>query len=631
MSSEPQAGNDAGPESFVARAGARAHATVRQLADRLRRLSTAAKVEIALLGAILTYGALLRFEAFQRVYGPLQGAAWWVRLQGGVADLVQAIRPESFAWPRGEFPYRFDAKSYIDSARAMTHFYEARLREPLFVFSTKVGQWLTGDQDIAVSMVSGFFSTLIILATYVLGRSIGGAAVGLLGALFIAIERELIWTGTAGYRDDLFTLLTVLFAYACIRLYDRPSMRAAVATGVIAGLACLTRITALSFVVPGLLAVALSHGLGGLREVYRPALVSGLIAMILLAPFLVTCWMEFGDPLYSINWHAGFYSTRAGMEGTEAAEGSGSFLVSQLRDQPARTVHTGLRGLTAYPWGNKWHGLSDHWGSPLGGALKWLSVIGVLMWIWLPKGRMALWVFVASMLPFAFTWELPGGAQWRLTMHAYAFLLPAAAYAVVEPFRWGRRLVAAPESRGEDLRKLGRRAASTAALVLAFLAVLSILTPIAVAHDLSRGRPASVGGGNKDELMFGGGWRETRREGNITFHYPEADRGVIRVPMSGGRAYEAFIRLDALPEVAGAQDVFEFRVNRQWSERFTVEGNPNDVGRHRFWIPEGVVRGGLNRIELVALGGPGADTPGEQAAEGPRFRLWYVRFFPQAR
>jgi len=598
------------------------------LADYFRRLPAAVWIEASLLAAIFTYGALLRFEAFQRGYGPLLGGSWWIRLQGAMADMVQLIRPESFAWPRADMPYRFDAKSYIGSARAMEHFYEARLREPLFVFATKFGQWLTGDQDIAVSMMSSCFSTLIILATYALGRAVGGAAVGLLGALFIAIERELIWTGTMGYRDDLFTLLTVLFAYGCIRLYRRPSMGSAVATGVVGGLANLTRITSLSFVLPGLLAVAVSHGVRGVREMARPVIVSGLIAILLLAPFLVSSWAVFGDPLYSINWATSWYRTRGGLDGSGEMS-AGSYLVSRLRDEPGPTLHTGLRGFTIYPWANKWTGYSNHWGRPIGSALKWLSVAGILMSLWLPAGRMALLVFAASMLPFAFTWEVAGGAQWRFTMHAYPFLVVAAAYALVEATRWAQRLMNPTTLSGTELRTFVHRVAVTGALVFLFFGALSVLTPIAVAHDLARGRPASVGGSEKDELLFGAGWEEVRQDGNIVFHYPRADRATIWVPMSGERAYVCLIRLDALPESGDAARILELTFNGRWVERLTLYPDAGDVGRHEFRIPEGVVRSGLNRIDLVDLGSPRAETRGQGSPSGPRFRFWYIRFFPQ--
>ena len=55
---------------------------------------------------------------------------------------------------------------------------------------------------------------------------------------------------------EVITLLTVLFAWACVRLYSRPSRRRAGLVGVIGALACLTRITALSFVAPTILVLA---------------------------------------------------------------------------------------------------------------------------------------------------------------------------------------------------------------------------------------------------------------------------------------------------------------------------------------------------------------------------------------
>lgn len=614
----------------VGRARERLRTSAHDIWGRLRHLPAARWLEVSLLSAIFAYGSLLRFEAFQRDYGPLLGSSWWVRLQGGVADLVQLIRPASLAWPPGSLPYRFDAKSYVGEARAMAHFYEARLREPLFVFATKVGQWLTGDQDIAVSMMSSIFSSLIILATYALGRAIGGAAVGLLGALFIAIERDMIWTGTAGYRDDLFALLTVLFAYCCVCLYRRPSIRRAVVTGIVAGLACLTRVTALSFVLPGLLAVTFSHGFRDVREMLQPAVASGLIAVTLLAPFLVTCWIEYGDPFYSINAHSRFYRQRSGMDVTEPMN-AGSFLALRLSDEPAQTLHTALRGITIYPWANKWSGYAGYWGRPFASALKWLCVAGVLMWLWVPEGRLALLVFAASMLPYAFTWEIRGGAQWRMTMHAYTFFLPAAAYAIVETMRWARRLATTKAARRPEIQQLARRMALAAGLVFLFLAFLSALSPIAVAHDLARGREASVGGDANDDLMFTAGWLERKRGENVTFYYPRDDRGTIWIPMPGGRAYDCLLRLDMLPDTSGSRQIVELRVNRRWTQRLTVRGDPNDVGRYRFRIPAGIVRSGLNRFDLIAPHGIRAEAGAAGVSAEPRFRFWYIRFFPQPR
>ena len=105
------------------------------------KLALGQKAVAGLLSVIVLYGALLRFEAFERTYGPLQTGYRGLQLQERVATLASHLRPVTVTWKRGRYPYRFDAKSYLGSAQEMRYFYEARAREPAFVFATKLGLW----------------------------------------------------------------------------------------------------------------------------------------------------------------------------------------------------------------------------------------------------------------------------------------------------------------------------------------------------------------------------------------------------------------------------------------------------------------------------------------------------------
>ena len=42
---------------------------------------------------------------------------------------------------------------------------------------------------------------------------------------------------------------------------------------------------------------------------------------------------------------------------------------------------------------------------------------------------------IGSGVPFAFTWDIPGGAEWRFTLHAYPLLLLSAATALTAALR----------------------------------------------------------------------------------------------------------------------------------------------------------------------------------------------------
>jgi hypothetical protein len=38
--------------------------------------------------------------------------------------------------------------------------------------------------------------------------------------------------------------------------------------------------------------------------------ITAIVAAALLAPFLVDCWLRFGDPLFAIDWVTGFYLSK---------------------------------------------------------------------------------------------------------------------------------------------------------------------------------------------------------------------------------------------------------------------------------------------------------------------------------
>lgn len=589
------------------------------MTQRFRQVAQSAPA--ILLGVIVVYGALLRFEAFHQACGPLAGSGRFVAAQGAVAAFAARLRPESVRWPPVDLPYRHDPKSYLDSARAMRHFYEARLREPLFVFSTKVGLWVTGGQDVAVSLVSSVFGWLLVPATYALGRALGGVVVGLTAALLVAIDPQLIGTGVHGYRDDLFSLLTVLFAVACLRLHRRGSLGAGVLVGVVGAGACLTRITAITFVLPGLLAVMLSPAPGRRQGQAIAVLVAVTLVVALVAPFLASCWAVYGDPLYSINWHSAFYARRGHIE-TPSGPNAMELVWRQLGQNPLVTVDSVVRGFTHHPWVNQGTELGRHWGGLPASVLRLLGLAGLLMWLWFTEGRLAVAVLAGSMVPFAFTWEVY--SEGRFTEHVAPFYMAAAAYAAVTPIRWAVARVRGSHDGRVGLCGAATRALASAGLVLAFFVGVALLPPLIVYQQLASGQPASVGGDPRvvifmpREIFFfaANGWSGPRTEGNFTFHDLEGARGRLRVPMSANYGYRCLVRLAPM---SSRQDpgAVELRLNG-WSGVTKAEPVPDGVSRHWVTIPARVASTGLNDVELARADGSG----------GP-LRLWYVRFFPE--
>ena len=93
--------------------------------------------------------------------------------------------------------------------------------------------------------------------------------------------------------------------------------------------------------------------------------------------------------------------------------------------RPFNLIDTGLTGLTTYPFANKWAGF-DYLSPWVGRGLAASAVIGLGLFLGSPTGRLLLVVLVTSLVPYAFTWPVPGGAEWRFTMHALPFYLIAA-------------------------------------------------------------------------------------------------------------------------------------------------------------------------------------------------------------
>ena len=181
--------------------------------------------------AIVVLAALLRLDAFVGKYGPLEHPAWARVATHQIAPLVRHIRP-GVVWTRVPAPYvNGDPINYLAYAREMQSFYQPHVREPVFLALTRLALWSLDGQDAAVSLASAAGSVLAVFATYLLGAALLSRAAGLLAALLLAIEFECIIWAPDGWRDDTFTAMVVLAAWALLRLYQRPSFRRGAARG----------------------------------------------------------------------------------------------------------------------------------------------------------------------------------------------------------------------------------------------------------------------------------------------------------------------------------------------------------------------------------------------------------------
>ena len=592
----------------------------------LRRLLPLA----AALG-ITAYGAVLRVDALVEKYGFVEHPGWARVLTHAGGPAGAALRPFALGWPPIENPYvGGDPINYLKYGREMRSFYQGHVREPMFLAFTRAFLWLLSNQDVAVSFASLAGSVLAILGTYLLGSALIGPAGGALAALVMAIERENITWAPDGWRDDTFTASVVFAAWAFLRFRARPSWPNAILLGAMSAAACLTRITALSFVLPGMLWLAIDAPRGARRALVRPLALAALTLAALVAPYLVNCARQLGDPLIAINYHTGYYRFSEGLPSQQPMNAS-QYLREKLRRSPLTTIDTGMVGVFVEPFETKWTGLdySSRW---LRLVLYWSAIAGCLMLPFTAAGRLMLVILLTSLVPYAFTWNIGGGGEWRFTMHAYPFYIVAACYALVSI---GRGVVRAWRGRSwpawAQIRpKLARTLAMIAIALLATVAYLAM--PWFVFQEvLARGEDLTVGTGARDVVFFRRDWSPPHTEGLATVRVSLAERAAVWIPLPARRSYEVSLRFDPVaPEI---QHHVAVLLNRQLIARLDLSWDPQRVGSYRVRLPEQFVKAGANELILV----PDSLVPASGA--GPRFawvepgarlglRMWYVRVLP---
>ena len=593
-------------------------------------LRSRAAVAHALAIAITLYGGLLRLDSFVGKYGTLDHPAWARFATRDVAPLVPAIRPSPINWQRVPNPYvGGDPITYIEYGRDMKTFYQPHVREPVFLAMTHVGLWALDDQDFGVSLASAVGSTLAIFATYLVGAALLSPLTGLLAALLTAIELEMVTWGVDGWRDDTFTA-TILFAvWALLRLRARPSFGNALVAGVLCGVSCLTRITAITFIVPALLWLIVDRAAASRPERARAAGTATLILAIIVAPYLISCAIATGDPLIAINYHTGYYrfaENQPIQEPMSAAE----YLRSKIAERPIRTLDTGLNGLFVQPFITKWHGFEE-WGRGFGSAVRAIAVVGLAALLFFPGGRLLLVALLGSLLPYIFTWNVGGGGAWRFTMHAYPFFFVAAAVALVGTGRAIRAIAGTPAllTRATVVPFAWRGAATAAVATLGtawYLGLPWYVTREAIAY----GESTSVETGARDRVFYRSGWSAPHVE-NITVRVSRNERAVVRLPLPERRAYDIVLRVD--PVTPTSPEHVDVLFNRHLVARLRLGWNPERVGSYRLRVREDMVNAGSNEIIII----PASVTPAGSA--GPRFawldpadrigvRLWYVRVLP---
>ena len=587
--------------------------------------------------AITLYGALLRMDALTVRYGWLPHPAWAVRLEQSLLSVSQSLRPAAVPWQRVDRPYiGGDPIGYLYFARNWRHFYQAHVREPVFLATVHYMLRVMHDSDIAVSYASLLGGTLAIFATFLLGRAAHSNAAGLIAAAALAIELEAIIWAADGWRDDTFMLFVALAGWGYVRLLQQPTRRWAVASGVIGAAACLTRITSLSFVIPALVWIALRRtpGQPSRFPAGRSAILSAAVTAALIAPFLINCWIELGDPFFAINHHTRYYRGHEGLP-LDTSVGALDYVEQKIRERPVATVDTAGVGLFVFPFNNKWTGFRA-WSPNLSALLRWCAVFGLILGTMCREGRVLWVILLTSLVPYSVTWPIGGGAEWRFTQHVYPFYLVAAGAAIVTA-AWALRRLVARRVDWTAVRAVRMKpvAALLGALVIGW--TLYAYLPLFVLREaLLAGETVSVGVNDRDYFFFEGPWSRAVGSGNVMVRVATADRASMRIPLPLPVDYTLTLRMDG-PGIADPahQPRITVFLDRQTIGQVRFNDSPSRVGAYRMRIPRELTGKLFGRLDLVASHTVRADQAGPRFAWLPgetpvAFYLWYVRLEPDS-
>ena len=584
---------------------------------------------------ITLFGALLRMDALTVRYGWLEHPKWAMQLEQSLFPISRSLRPAAVPWQRVDRPYiGGDPIGYLYFARHWRHFYQAHVREPVFLAMVHFMLWVMHDSDIAVSYASLIGGTLAIFATFLLGRAAHSNAAGLIAAAALAIELDAVIWAADGWRDDTFMLFVALAGWGYIRLLQEPFWRRGLASGVIGAAACLTRITSLSFVIPALVWIGARRVPSESRRfpAARGAIISAAVTAALIAPFLINCWIELGDPFFAINHHTRYYRGHEGLP-LDTSVGALDYVAHKLQDRPVATIDTAGVGLFVFPFTNKWTGFRA-WSTNLAWILKWFAVIGLILAALTREGRLLWVILITSLIPYSVTWSIGGGAEWRFTQHAYPFYLVAAGAAIATVSQAIWRLI----TRRVDWRRLRpvrmKPAFALAGAIAIGWSLYAILPLFVLREALVAGETVSVGVSDRDYLFFRNGWSEAVGSGNVMVRVATADRVSMRIPLPLPVDHTLTLRMDG-PGLA--DPAFQPRVtiflDKQTIGQVRFNDDPSRVGAYRMRIPHELAGKLYGRLDLIASHTVRADQSGPRFAWLPgatpvAFYLWYVRLEP---
>jgi hypothetical protein len=331
----------------------------------------------------------------------------------------------------------------------------------------------------------------------------------------------------------------------------------------------------------------------------------------LTAPFLVSCWIAVGDPFHSIN-----AVTPAYYGGDSVPKDASVLNMFRASFRPFQLLDTVFLGYTSYPFARKWH--FEGFFPPLRPLLSTLALVGGPLLLLGMRGRILWLAWVPAMFPFVFTWRVPGGDAWRLTLFAYPFYLIAAGAALHGLVRLGgsseaRRAALAWLAGQPRVPWLAALVAVSATLAFLFFGVYYLTAGEAVRS----GQTAVIATSPRDRLFFGRGFGAAEATPNMYVRRSQGGAAEIRLPLRLGFSHRLVLRLNPQSPDRSPPQTVRVALNGVVLRTITLAFDPDRFGAYELAVPATLVRERENRLELQAR----PDTGSEPEAG---FVLWYL-------
>jgi hypothetical protein len=234
------------------------------------------------------------------------------------------------------------------------------------------------------------------------------------------------------------------------------------------------------------------------------------------------------------------------------------------------------------------------------------------------------------------TWAVPGGGEWRFTLHAYPFYLLAAFWLLDRLVR--RAWASGREGFSASLTALYRKETLVTATVLTMLLVAAVGWTFGMPYLIAResllaGEGAGIIASDRDRWLFNSGWSDLVVSGNIVARFTTEPRATLRIPLPENRAYRLILRMDPLYYPGAPPQRVRVLVNQHPVGILDLGWNPERVGEYQLLLPRDAIRLGANEVSLwsdvmAPIGRTGTAFPEIPRAQAVGLRLWYLRIVP---